>query len=242
MWAWRYREDVLNVLELITGNRNHYGMMKPGGVRHDIKRADIPAIGKMVDGLREPIELFRATIMDDPLIQARTRGVGVLSREQAIDYAALGPTARASGVDIDVRRDHPHAAYDRVEWDVVLGEAGDVFDKVVVRILEMLQSVRIIEQCLGALDAGLGPIDAAPKHVAPGEGIGQYEAPRGEVFHYIRSDGSNRPARHKVRAPSFHERPHQPRDRGGRDRRRRHDHPRRGRPLLLLHGAVRGCP
>jgi len=203
MWAWRYREDVLNILEPITGNRNHYGMMKPGGVRHDIKREDIPAVGKMVDGLRAPIELFRATIMDDPLIHARTKGIGVLSKQQAIDYGALGPTARASGVDIDVRRDHPHAAYDRIEWDVVLGESGDVFDKVVVRLLEMVQSIRIVEQCLSALETVGGPIDANPRQVAPGEGIGLYEAPRGEVFHYIRSDGSNRPTRHKVRAPSF---------------------------------------
>ena len=203
MWAWRYREDVLNILELITGNRNHYGMIKPGGVRHDIRPEDVPAVAKMVDGLRGPIELFRATIMDDPLIQARTRGIGVLTADQARDYGALGPTARASGVDIDVRRDHPHAAYDRVEFEVVLGEHGDVFDKVIVRILEMVQSVRIVEQCLAALERVKGPIDANPEHVAPGEGIGHYEAPRGEVFHYIRSDGSNRPVRHKVRAPSY---------------------------------------
>ena len=203
MWAWRYREDVLNILELITGNRNHYGMMKPGGVHRDISSDDIPAIRKMLDGLRGPLELFRGAVEDDPLLHARTQGIGILTRQQAIDYGALGPTARASGVDIDVRRDHPHAAYGLVDWDVITRENGDVFDKTVVRILEMFESIRIIKQCLDKLLTVTGPIDSNPPVVKPGEGIGHYEAPRGEVFHYIRSDGSNRPVRHKIRAPSF---------------------------------------
>jgi NADH-quinone oxidoreductase subunit D len=203
MWAWRYREDVLTILERITGNRNHYAMMKPGGVRRDIRNEDLPAIQEMLDGLRGPIDLFRGAIMDDPLIHARTVGIGVLTREQVVDYCALGPTARASGVAIDVRRDHPHAAYDRVEWNVIVREHGDVFDKAVVRVLEMYESIAIVRQCLDALKSVGGAIDARPKGVPPGEGIGHYEAPRGEVFHYIRSDGSNRPVRHKVRAPSY---------------------------------------
>ena len=203
MWVWRYREDILNVFELITGNRNHYAMMKPGGVRRDIKTDDIPTIRKMVDGLRGPLELFRDAVTDDPIIHARLKGVGILSPEQIIDYGALGPTARASGVKIDVRKDHPHAAYGLVDWDVITTSNGDVFDKAVVRILEMFESIRIVEQCLDKLQTVSGPVDSNPKEIKPGEGVGHYEAPRGEVFHYIRSDGSNRPARHKVRAPSY---------------------------------------
>ncbi len=203
MWAWRFREDVLNILELITGNRNHYGMMKPGGVRRDIADTDVPAILNLLDGLQDPIKTFRDAVIEDPLVHARTKGVGVLTKEKAIAYGALGPTARASGVDIDVRRDHPHAAYGLVDWDVIVTEAGDVFDKAVVRILEMFESIRIIEQCVAQLKTVRGPIDSNPESVKPGEGIGHYEAPRGEVFHYIRSDGGNRPVRHKVRAPSF---------------------------------------
>ncbi|MBN1595517.1 nickel-dependent hydrogenase large subunit [candidate division FCPU426 bacterium] len=203
MWAWRHREEVLNVFELITGNRNHYAMMKAGGVRRDIKAEDIPTIKKMVADLKAPLTLFKKTVADDPVIQARTKGVGVLSAQQVIDYAALGPTARASGVKIDVRRDHPHAAYGLVDWDVITAQNGDVFDKAVVRILEMFESIRIIEQCLDKLKTVTGSVDSNPKEVKPGEGVGLYEAPRGEVFHYIRSDGTNRPARHKVRAPSF---------------------------------------
>lgn len=203
MWAWRFREEVLNILELITGNRNHYGMMKPGGVRRDIRDGDIPAILDLLARLKDPIAMFRDAVLEDPLVHARTKGVGVLTRERAMAYGALGPTARASGYDIDVRRDHPHAAYGLVEWDVVTRPNGDVFDKAVVRILEMFESVRIIEQCVRQLKTLRGPVDSNPPCIPPGEGIGHYEAPRGEVFHYIRSDGGNRPVRHKVRAPSY---------------------------------------
>jgi NADH-quinone oxidoreductase subunit D len=203
MWSWRHREDVLDVLEAITGNRNHYGMMKPGGVHRDIHRDDLPTVARRVGSLREPLELFRAAIMDDPLVHARTEGIGVLTREQALAHGALGPTARASGVDIDVRRDHPQSAYSLVDWDVIVRQGGDVFDKVVVRILEMFESVRIIEQCVERLKTVGGSVDSKPRSVPAGEGIGHYEAPRGEVFHYVRSDGSNRPVRHKIRAPSF---------------------------------------
>ena len=203
MWAWRFREDVLNILELITGNRNHYAMMKPGGVRRDVKSTDLPTIAKLADDLRDPIRMFRDAVVQDPLIHARTKGIGILSREQAVAYGALGPTARASNYAIDVRRDHPHAAYDMVDWDVVTTENGDVFDKAVVRILEMFESIRIVEQCVEQLKTVGGPVDSDPQFVAAGEGVGHYEAPRGEVFHYVRSDGSNRPVRHKVRAPSY---------------------------------------
>jgi len=203
MWVWRYREDVLDILELITGNRNHYGMMKPGGVHRDIKVEDLPAIRKMLDGLKKPLALFRDAVIDDPVIHARLKGVGVLTRQQIIDYCALGPTARASGVKIDVRKDHPHAAYGLVDWKVITTENGDVFDKAVVRILEMFESIKIVEQCLVKLKTVTGPFDSKPKAMLPGEGVGHYEAPRGEVFHYIRSDGTNRPVRHKIRAPSY---------------------------------------
>jgi len=203
MWAWRYREPILELLELITGNRNHYAMMKPGGVRRDIKVEDIPAIQKTLDDLKGPINLFKGAVVDDPVIHARLKGVGVLTKQQVIDYCALGPTARASGVAKDVRKDHPSAAYGLVDWKVITTPNGDVFDKAVVRVLEMFESIKIVEQCLEVLKTLPGPVDSNPKEIKAGEGIGIYEAPRGEVFHYVRSDGGNRPIRHKVRAPSF---------------------------------------
>ncbi len=203
MWAWRYREPVLDIFEKITGNRQHYAMMKVGGVRRDIQADDIPAIRKMADGLLPVIDMFKGAVMDDPVIHARLKGVGILTKEDVLGYGALGPTARASGVAIDVRRDDPYAAYPLVDWDVITQEEGDVFAKAVVRILEMYESVKIIKECLDKLKVVGGEIDAKVKEIPPGEGIGRHEAPRGEVFHYVRSDGSNRPVRYKIRAPSY---------------------------------------
>ena len=201
MWAWKYREPVLDIFEIIAGNRNHYGMMNPGGVRRDIKEEDIPKIRKCIDDLIPVLDMFKGAVIDDPVIQARTKGVGVLTKEEAIEYSVLGPTARASGIKIDVRKDDPYGAYDKLDWNVIVQEEGDVFAKLIVRVLEMYESIKIIQQCLDKMPKG--PIDAGLKDVPPGEGIGHAEAPRGEVFHYVRSDGTNRPVRHKIRAPSY---------------------------------------
>ena len=142
--------------------------------------------------------------MDDPVFHARTKGVGVLTKDDILDFAAVGPTARASGVDIDVRRDDPYAAYPLVNWKVITAEAGDVFAKAEVRLLEMYESISIIEQCLDGLKKEKeGDIDVKVKHVPEGMGTGRAEAPRGEVYHFVVSDGSNSPARHKIRAPSY---------------------------------------
>ena len=203
MWAWKYREPVLDVMEAVTGNRNNYAMMKPGGVRRDIDNEDIPTILKMVDELTPKVELLLKAVQDDPVIHARTKGVGILTPADARAYGAVGPTARASGVDIDIRRDHPYAAYNLVDWKVITTPNGDVYDKAAVRLLEMLESISIIKQCLERLKVTGGPIDACIKEVPPGFGLGHGEAPRGEVFHFVVSDGTNSPVRHKIRAPSY---------------------------------------
>jgi membrane-bound hydrogenase subunit alpha len=201
MWAWRYREHVLELFEMITGNRNHYAMNKPGGVRRDISPDQIPQILAVMDVVDKKTMMLTKAVLDDPVIRARLEGVGVLTREQAIAYSVTGPTARPSGVDIDVRRDDPHCAYDKVPWSVIVLNEGDVFAKAKVRLLETFESVKIVRECLKNMPDG--PIETRIDEVPPGEGIGHTEAPRGEVFHYLRSDGSNRPLRHKVRAPSF---------------------------------------
>lgn len=204
MWAWKYRESVNDVLEFITGNRQHYAMMKIGGVRRDVEKKDISQIEKMCNDLVPVVDMFKGAVMDDPIIHARTKGVGILPKDVAIDYCVVGPTARASGVDIDVRRDDPHAAYNMVDWNVIVCQNGDVFDKAVVRILEMYEIVKIIKGCLeGLKKEPEGNFDLNVKEIPPGEGIGRYEAPRGEVYHYVRSDGASRPVRHKIRAPSY---------------------------------------
>ena len=148
--------------------------------------------------------MLTKAILDDPVIHARTKGVGVFNKDQCRLYGALGPTARSAGYDVDDRRDHPIDAYDKVRFNVILCEHGDVFDKAVVRQLENFESIKIIRQCLKLIeDTKPGEICAEIREVPPGEGIGVYEAPRGEVLHYVRSNGGNMPMRHKVRAPSF---------------------------------------
>jgi NADH-quinone oxidoreductase subunit D len=201
MWAWKYREPVLDMFEMISGNRNHYGMSKIGGVRRDIESGHISALKKTLNDLIPAVDMFKGAVMDDPVIQARLKGIGILNKKESIDWCAVGPTARAAGVDIDVRRDDPYGAYDAVDWKVIVERDGDIFAKTRVRILEMYESIHIIRQCLDKLPKG--EIDADIKDIPPGEGIGRVEAPRGECFHYIRSDGTNRPVRHKIRAPSY---------------------------------------
>ncbi len=201
MWAWKYREPVLDIFEAISGNRNHYGMFKVGGVRRDIKGSDIPGLIKAINDVEKFCSMLAKAVMDDPVIQARTKGIGILKKQDAIEMGVLGPVARASGVAIDTRKNHPYAAYDKVSWDMIVQKDGDVYSKTVVRLLECIESVKIIRGCLK--DLPKGPIDADAREIGIGEGIGVHEAPRGECFHYIRSNGSNYPERHKIRAPSF---------------------------------------
>ncbi len=201
MWAWKLREEILDAMEILSGNRNNYAMFKPGGVRRDIKAEDIPDVLKKIDKIVPTLTMLKKAIIDDPVLHARTKGVGILKKEDSINYCALGPTSRASGVDRDIRKDTPYAAYDKIEWDMIVTQNGDVFDKAIVRILEMFESIKIMKECLQNLPAG--EIDAKIESIPPGEGIGAHEAPRGETFHYVRSDGTNRPVRHKVRAPTY---------------------------------------
>ncbi|MBN1799356.1 MAG: nickel-dependent hydrogenase large subunit [Spirochaetales bacterium] len=201
MWVWKLREEILDVMEIISGNRNNYAMFKPGGVRRDINPEDIPLIMKKLDKIVPTLKMLFKAVRDDPVIHARTKGIGVLTKEASINFGALGPTSRASGVARDVRKDTVYGAYHEMDWDMIVTNNGDVFDKVVVRILEMFESVKIIKYCL--LHLPDGEIDLKIKNIPPGEGIGTHEAPRGETFHYVRSDGSNSPVRHKVRAPTF---------------------------------------
>ena len=201
MWVWKLREEILDVMEILSGNRNHYAMFKPGGVRRDLNPDDFPLVLKKIDSIVPTLDRLKKAILDDPVLHARLKGIGILTKEDALDYSALGPTARASGVAKDVRKDVSYGAYDQIDWDMIVTENGDVFDKVVVRVLETYESIKIVKECLKNLPPG--EIDCKIKDIPPGEGIGTHEAPRGETFHYVRSDGTNRPVRHKVRAPTF---------------------------------------
>ena len=204
MWAWKYREPVLDLFEMITGNRNSYAMFKIGGVRRDIENHKIGKIRETLDLIKKKTNMLIGAVMDDPVIHARTRGVGILTKDDIINYGAVGPTARASDIAIDVRHDNPYAAYPLVNWKVITAKEGDVFAKAEVRLLEMLESVSIIDQCLEGLKKEKeGEIETKVKSIPEGIGTGRAEAPRGEVFHFVKTNGSNYPERHKVRAPSY---------------------------------------
>jgi membrane-bound hydrogenase subunit alpha len=201
MWAWKYREPVLDLLEEITGNRNNYGNVKVGGCREDIPDELVPKILQELDVIEQKTEMLTKAVLDDPVLHARLKGVGILTKDDAVQFAVTGPTARGSGIDIDVRHDDPYAAYDELDWKVISQPEGDVFAKAVVRLLETLEAVKMIREALKKLPKG--PVAVEVKEIPPGEGCGHAEAPRGETFHYVRSDGGNRPVRHKVRAPSY---------------------------------------
>ncbi|MHC4423756.1 MAG: hydrogenase large subunit [Planctomycetota bacterium] len=201
MWAWKYREPVLDLLEEITGNRNNYGNVKVGGCRENIPNELIPKMLKELDKIEKKTEMLTKAVLDDPVLHARLKGVGILKKEDAIKYAVTGPTARGSDIAIDVRRDDPYAAYGDLDWNVIAQAEGDVFAKAVVRLLETFESIKMVREALKKLPDG--PVAVEVKEIPPGEGCGHAEAPRGETFHYVRSDGGNRPVRHKARAPSY---------------------------------------
>jgi len=175
MWAWKYRESLLDMFEMITGNRNHYAMFKIGGVRRNIEDEDIPALRKVLKDLQSKIEMLTHAVLDDPVLGARLKGVGVLTKEHIKDFGAVGPVARASGVDMDVRKDDPYAAYPMLDWKVITTENGDVFDKAVVRLLECSESIKIIEQSLNAIEGSKGDIENQVREIPAGEGIGRHE-------------------------------------------------------------------
>jgi membrane-bound hydrogenase subunit alpha len=214
--AWRVREEIMDLIEYVTGNRITKAMFQIGGVRRDITEEQFPRIRQSLDYYKSLFDKLKRVFLDDMTIQMRTKNVGVLKREDALKLLAVGPTARASGVPKDVRQDQPYAAYADLDIkamtpDMVTGTVvGDVYDRIIVRLLEVKQAIEIIEQCLEKMPPG--PILAQPKTAlllktltqAEGEGIGRAEAPRGEVIHYVRLEaGQSTLATWKVRAPTY---------------------------------------
>jgi len=214
--AWRVREDIMDLTEYVTGNRVTKAMFQVGGVRRDITAEQLPRIRQSLDYYKGIFGQLKKVFLDDKTIQMRTKNVGILEREDALKLLTCGPTGRASGVPKDVRQDQPYAAYADLEVkaqtpDMVTGTVvGDVYDRIIVRLLEVKQSIEIIEQCVENMPSG--PLLAIPKPAvllntltkAEGEGVGRAEAPRGEVIHYVRLEsGRETLSNWKVRAPTY---------------------------------------
>ncbi len=202
MYAWRDREIVLDVMEDLSGGRVSHAVNLVGGVRIDLTDERRQAVLGELDGLEEHLAVLLGVVENEQSLQGRTRDVGRLSLEQIRRFGVVGPVARASGLDVDLRRDIPRLPYDRLSFKVPLHTDGDVWARTLVRMQETVESVHLCRQILAELPGG--PVAVrAPRRVPPGEVVSRTEAPRGEVVYYIRSDGSDKPARVKVRTPSL---------------------------------------
>jgi len=203
MQSFRIREPVMWIAEKISGNRKTYGLCLIGGVRRDLTPELGAELRQVLDRLEAEWRTVVAAVLKDRNIQKRTRGVGVADRKLVKEAALIGPVARAAGVDMDCRRDHPYAAYDRMDFDVITAEDGDVWSRVVVRAREVFESIRIIRQCLEKMEDG--PIQLPIQDELPvGRlGLSSVEAPRGESHHFVITGENNRPRRWRVRAPTY---------------------------------------
>jgi NADH-quinone oxidoreductase subunit D len=202
MWTWRDREAVQDTVEEMSGNRVHYGMNEVGGVRRDLTPAQVTAALGRLPNLEERINKYVDMVNYEETMLIRFRGVGKLSKEEALRYGTVGPTARASGVDYDIRKDDPYLAYADAPWSVVTDTNGDVYGRTRVRIWEAQESLKIIRYCLENLPEG--PIRVpAPKHAPKGEILSRYEAPRGELAHFIRTNGTDKVERVDIRTPTL---------------------------------------
>jgi membrane-bound hydrogenase subunit alpha len=202
MYTWRDREVVMDILAKLTGNRVNYGMNTIGGVRRDISAEDAQAVLKAVDTLEERTKYYIEIATQESTIINRLSGVGRLSHEEALKLDATGPTGRASGVDRDVRRDDPYAAYGEISFNVITSDKNDVYGRTIVRVKELMEAHKIIRQAISNLPEG--PISVrAPRKIPAGESLSRYEAPRGEDVHYVKSNGTEKPERVKIRAPTL---------------------------------------
>ncbi len=203
MQSFRIREPVMWIAEKITGNRKTYALCVVGGVRWDITPELKIELRHVLDKLEAEWRAVVAAVSGDKNIQKRTVGVGVADKDLVKNAGLVGPVARAAGVGIDCRRDHPYAAYDRVEFDVITAEGCDVWSRVVVRMTEVFESIKIIRQCLEKMEDG--PLQLAMKDELPvGRlGLSSVEAPRGESHHFVITGENNRPRRWRVRAPTY---------------------------------------
>jgi Ni,Fe-hydrogenase III large subunit len=195
------REQVQDLLEYLTGNRMNYLINTIGGVRRDIATEKAEKIRKVMDNMKALSNYLLALFGDNGSFAKKTRGIGILPKEKALDLGAVGPTLRGSGIASDVRKDDPYAAYGELDFEVVTEEDGDVRGKSLVRARETLESISIIEQALDNLPSG--EIAVKPGEPLEKEEVGRAEAPRGELLYYIKSNGTNVPERVKVRTPSF---------------------------------------
>ncbi len=202
MYSWRDREIVMDILADLTGNRVNYGINTYGGVKRDISKEQLQNILKAMDTLEERTKYYIQLATEEVTLINRLSNVGRLTKADVEALDAVGPVARASGVDRDIRRDDPYAAYDEVSFKVISVNNEDVYGRTLVRVGELMESYSIIRQIINNLPDG--PLTVkVPRKIPEGEALSRYEAPRGEDVHYVKSNGTDKPERVKLRAPTL---------------------------------------
>jgi NADH-quinone oxidoreductase subunit D len=211
LYAFREREKILDLFEACSGSRMMCNYVRPGGVREDVPPEWLDRARELADGFPRFLDEFEQLLTENEIIQQRTKGVGILPKALAVSAGITGPMLRASGVNYDIRKVDGYSIYPRFRFKVPLGTVGDVYDRYYVRILEMRESVQILQQALKDIPGGpaISPkglaLVKAPRTFRPpkGEAYGRIEAPKGELGFYLVSDGTPQPYRYHIRAPSF---------------------------------------
>lgn len=205
LYVFRDRERILDILEEVTGARMMFNYVRPGGVLADITPTAEKKIREFLDAFDVHLEENAELLMGNEIFQARTQGVGVISREYALAFGLTGANLRASGVNWDVRKERPYAAYDELDFEVPLAEAGDIYARCAVRLEEMRQSSRLVRQCLDGLPEGEHTAKVAKVlRPAAGEAYAAVESPRGELGIHLVTDGSDTPYRMRYRPPALY--------------------------------------
>jgi len=202
MLAFRDREYVMESLELITGKRVVHDVNRIGGVRRDLSYETMVKLVKNLEILEDKVEYFRKLVRKDSLIKKRTLRIGKIDKKDVEEMCLVGPVARASGVLYDIRRSVKYLPYDELNFKIATQRKGDAFARTLVRVREMLESIRLTRLSISFIEPG--PVRIQPMLSFPEkEVISRVEAPRGELIYYIRSNGTDKPARVKIRTPTY---------------------------------------
>jgi NADH-quinone oxidoreductase subunit D len=229
LWLFEEREKMMEFYERVSGSRMHAAYIRPGGVHQDLPKGLLEDIAKFADGFCKYVDDLESLLTENRIFKQRMVGIGVVSKEEALDWGFSGPMIRGSGIAWDLRKSQPYEVYEKMEFDVPIGKNGDSYDRYLIRVEEMRQSVRIIKQCIAQMPEGeittLNHKVSPPKrdamkhsmealihhfklytegyHVPAGEAYAAVEAPKGEFGVYLIADGSNKPYRARLRAPGF---------------------------------------
>jgi NADH-quinone oxidoreductase subunit D len=203
-YSFREREEVIDMVEGMTGGRLTHHAFRIGGFKNDLQKDFLPRLRKFLATFDDRIHEYESLLINNIILTARTKGVGVLAKETAINYGVTGPSLRGSDCDIDLRKTAPYSIYPKFDFKVCTGKNGDTWDRLKVRMDEMRESAKILKQAMDTLPAG-DIMAKVPKLIkpAPGEIYTKVESARGEFGVYLVSDGTDRPYRIKLRSPSF---------------------------------------